>query len=249
MLDDIQGIRIADLDLFRLQTETRSAIDRKDIIFATDHISRFLSKPTLPAIQSLFDSPSTSDLPVHLIEVVISLLIQNPIDNLKLMQHELLLIIVERFDEAVRSSDPEGVTISFKQFPRIGKASVGLDKLATYLCSVISRNVHEALGKAVESGTKTMYLDTLVLLFESVALMIDRQEDIIETHYGIIDTHVFLTRLSVETDIQSCILLNGLIEARQLDRKVVEIERWNRGRHRGNIDVEVKEVDVVLGGF
>ena len=30
-----------------------------------------------------------------------------------------------------------------------------------------------------------MYLDTLVLLFEAVAIMIDRQESIVEYHYGV----------------------------------------------------------------
>ena len=43
-----------------------------------------------------------------------------------------------------------------------------------------------------------MYLDTLVLLFEAVAKMIDRQESIIEYHYGVGSMLTVIQRYVIE---------------------------------------------------
>ncbi len=148
------------------------------------------------------------------------------------------------------------ITLVFKQFPRIGMSEVGLDKLAAHVCTLVANNVNEALKKALESKNNTMYVDCLILLFETVARMIDRQQAMVEYYYGPGSMASVLVRLSRESDVQSCLLINSLAEARQLERKVKEIKKWQDVHRRSKgasapppIDIELREIDTILGGL
>ena len=91
-----------------------------------------------------------------------------------------------------------------------------------------------------------MYVDCLVLLFEAVAGMIDRQQTMVDYYYGKGSMVPLLTRLTREADVQSGILLNSWSDSRQIQRKVDEVTKWNRDKSFP-LDIDLKEVDIILG--
>ena len=105
--------------------------------------------------------------------------------------------LMQAFDQGTTTNNNTALTFIFKLFPLIGRKELGLDKLAAYLCTSISQTISQTLKKAIESSipdftlwlifveNKSMYLDCLVLLFESVASMIDKQEQMVEFYYGV----------------------------------------------------------------
>jgi conserved oligomeric Golgi complex subunit 4 len=60
----------------------------------------------------------------------------------------------------------------------------------------------------------------LTSLFETIANVIDRQRAMVETHYGPGRMLLVIQKLQKEADIQSAIILDSMIDARQLRRKV-----------------------------
>lgn len=60
----------------------------------------------------------------------------------------------------------------------------------------------------------------LTRLFETIAMVIDRQEAMVDSTYGPGRMLRVIQRLQREADIQSSIILNSFTEKQQLQRKV-----------------------------
>ncbi|KAJ3304876.1 Golgi transport complex subunit 4 [Kappamyces sp. JEL0829] len=196
------------------------------------------------ALQGPLVAPSSAP------NVMDTLLATSPSDEMQTLVDSLTDIIMVAFDDAAASGSPQEITAIFKLFPMIKKTDLGLDKLSAYVCGIVSSNVNQGLKKALESKNKSTYLDCLVLLFEAVASMIDRQEQMVEYYYGTGAMLVVIQRLQREADIQSGILLNSLGDARQLDRKVAEINRIQEQKRKNkpvpDDNIDARELDMIL---
>jgi hypothetical protein len=165
-----------------------------------------------------------------------------PIPDLREAQKQLVDELQNEFAIAVKNEDVEAMVKIFKLFPIVGAADVGLRKYTDYVYAQIRNNINSILEKAVGAGTGAVYVDCLSLLFENVASTVDRQEQMIENMYGLGSVLYFITLLQKEVDIQSCLLINSLLDFRQVDRKINMIEKT-----MGGGDVEPREVDGILG--
>eukprot|EP00842_Homolaphlyctis_polyrhiza_P005133 jgi/Hompol1/5620/HPOL_004593-RA len=131
-------------------------------------------------------------------------------------------MLMDKFDEAVQRGNSEEIISNFRLFPLLGQVDLGLDKFSAYICGMISRHCQEGMRAMTESANKkTMHLDLMTRLFEIIALMVDRQSALVETHYGPGKMLHVILRLQREADIQTSIILGGLMETRQLQRKLI----------------------------
>ena len=69
-------------------------------------------------------------------------------------------------------------------------------------------------------AVQRFYAGLLTRLFETIAMVIDRQEAMVETTYGPGRMLRVIQRLQREAEIQSSIILDAFSEKRQLQRKV-----------------------------
>ncbi|KAF9167818.1 Golgi transport complex subunit 4 [Actinomortierella ambigua] len=128
----------------------------------------------------------------------------------------LLEIISSEFDQAVQRQSAEDITKFFKLFPQLGEEQAGLDKYSRFVCDIIA-------GKAKESMIEA-YL--LIRLFESIAIVIDQHQPVIEKHYGPGKMLRVIQRLQEESDNQSRKILDRFEELRNINRKIREIRSF-----------------------
>ena len=102
---------------------------------------------------------------------------------------ELRAVVTHRFDEAVKSEDLASVERFFKIFPLLGMHDEGLKKFCQYLCSKLQdtaqKNLKSALDvKSNDSRAPVIFADTMTLLYEGIARIVEVHQPIIETYYG-----------------------------------------------------------------
>ncbi|KAI8926530.1 COG4 transport protein-domain-containing protein [Entophlyctis helioformis] len=253
-------VRQLDLEQSRVKTtlqllddvqELKRAIARSDIETGADFIARFLRFNVEP-VEEIFvhtmvmaDDQDPGFMGISAtdgstspgVDDPLGLMGPSPVKSLRHAQATLTNLLMDEFDAAVQANNPDEIVRCFKMFPQLGKAELGLDKFAAYVCGNISQFCHEGMRAATESNNRrNMYVDLITRLFEVIASMIDRQEAMVESHYGPGRMLSVIQRLQREADIQSSILIGGLMEARQLKRKVKDIQAYEdmtRRKHRG----------------
>lgn len=102
---------------------------------------------------------------------------------------ELRVVVTRKFDEAVKSEDLASVERFFKIFPLLGMHEEGLKKFSQYLCSKLHETAQKNLQTAMETKSNderasVLFADTVTLLFEGIARIIEIHQPIIETFYG-----------------------------------------------------------------
>jgi hypothetical protein len=221
-------------DLQQCLRGVQHALRGKQYPQASDFIRRFL-QTDIETISKVYDAIHVQMTDEETFGVC-------PIPDLRKAQKQLVDELQKEFDLAVKSQDVDGMVKIFKLFPIVGAGEVGLEKYADYVFAQIRNNISSILEKAVGAGTGAVYVDCLSLLFENIASTIDRQEQMIEGMYGVGSVLFFISLLQKETDSQSCLLINSLLDFRQVDRKISMIEKT-----MGGGDVEPREVDGILG--
>ncbi|KAG0227489.1 Golgi transport complex subunit 4 [Actinomortierella wolfii] len=136
----------------------------------------------------------------------------------------LLDIISEEFDQAVQRQSAEDITKYFKLFPQLGEEQAGLDKYSRFVCDIVAGKAKESLIEA--SKSPTFYADLLIRLFESIAIIIDQHQPVIEKHYGPGKMLRVIQRLQEESDNQSRKILERFEEERGIQRKIHEIKSF-----------------------
>ncbi|KAG0004651.1 Golgi transport complex subunit 4 [Modicella reniformis] len=137
---------------------------------------------------------------------------------------KLLDIISMEFENAVQRQSEEDITRYFKLFPLLGEEQVGLDKYSKFVCAIVSGKAQAALVGPTKSPT--FYADTLIRLFESVAVIIDQHQPVVERYYGQGKMLRVIQRLQEESDVRSRKILEAFEEERQIKRKVAEIRSF-----------------------
>ncbi|KAI8347136.1 COG4 transport protein-domain-containing protein [Mortierella sp. GBAus27b] len=147
-----------------------------------------------------------------------------PTTTLANAKAKLLEIVSNEFESAVQRQSEDDITRYFKLFPLLGEEQVGLDKYSKFVCAIVSGKAQAALVEPPKSPT--FYADTLIRLFESVAVIIDQHQPVVEKYYGPGKMLRVIQRLQEESDVRSRKILESFEEERDVKRKVTEIKAF-----------------------
>ncbi|KAL3115998.1 hypothetical protein niasHT_007298 [Heterodera trifolii] len=184
---------------------------------AAQHIHRFLTLDT--AVFKMGDHRESKDAGYS---------VKNSYEILRSATSELKRIIEQRFDEAQSSGDVASMERFFKLFPLINEHNSGLQRFGTHLCGQI-----EALGdqnfRIMQAGgtddkrKNVLYADTLTMLFEGVARIIELHQPIIENFYGPEKLLLLIELIQPECDKQCVRVLNTFIQRRHFEEKAQQV--------------------------
>ncbi|XP_051154343.1 conserved oligomeric Golgi complex subunit 4 isoform X1 [Leptopilina boulardi] len=163
---------------------------------------------------------------------------------------ELRTVVTHKFDEAVKSEDLASVERFFKIFPLLGMHSEGLKKFCLYLCSKLQetsqKNLKSALDiKNSDKRAPVIFADTITLLFEGIARIVEIHQPIIETYYGPGRLFTSITILQKECDRQIKKIIAEFMKHRNISKKVQTINDYLR--KQGGEKADPKELDLLLG--
>nr|CAD7404944.1 unnamed protein product [Timema cristinae] len=268
------------LDLQLCSDGVQTALRSEDYEKAAGHIHRFLSMDQNLLIQTADDVAEDCTS------------VTNSSTLLEEAATRLGQVVTTKFDEAVRSQDLASVERFFKIFPLLGLHDQGLAKFSHYLCSKVhkrqdatlhssrailqetaQKNLKTALEtKLTDKRTNVIYADTLTLLFEGIARVVEIHQPLIETYYeplcSPILTDCFLPprghvvglgrlisiipHLQRECDRQTKKVLAEFSKHRQLDHKLQQVDDYYRGPvgvyGKHPVDkLDPKELDLFLG--
>ncbi|KAJ3007684.1 Golgi transport complex subunit 4 [Thoreauomyces humboldtii] len=244
LVEDIQ-------DLQKCASGVQKALDSGDYELAGHFVGRFLTYDP-DVVEGLFtgpesdldsDSDGTSAKPL-------AVPASTPLATLRAAQQTLTDVAMDEFDNAVQAGNDEEILRYFKLFPLVGHHEVGLDKFSAYICGSISRQCQDNMRAS--SDQPQFYASLLTRLFETIAMIVDRQEAMVNSVYGPGRMLRVIQRLQREADIQGSIILNTFSERRQLKRKLNDISRFDENIRKrisqpptDNV-VEPKEIDAIL---
>uniref|UniRef100_A0A8C2LM94 Conserved oligomeric Golgi complex subunit 4 n=1 Tax=Cricetulus griseus TaxID=10029 RepID=A0A8C2LM94_CRIGR len=142
--------------------------------------------------------------------------------NLKLLQEaeqRLKSIVAEKFALATKEGDLPQVERFFKIFPLLGLHEDGLSKFSEYLCKQVASKAEENLLLVLGSDMSdrraaVIFADTLTLLFEGIARIVETHQPIVETYYGPGRLYTLIKYLQVECDRQVEQVVNKFIKQR-----------------------------------
>ncbi|XP_063973340.1 conserved oligomeric Golgi complex subunit 4 [Diachasmimorpha longicaudata] len=159
--------------------------------------------------------------------------IAGSLSTLKEAALQLRSVVSRKFDEAVRSEDLASVERFFKIFPLLGMHDEGLQKFSLYLSSKIEETARKNLRLALEIKSKddrapVIYADTMTLLFEGIARIIEVHQPIIETYYGPGRLLKTAQMIQKECDKQVKRIFAEFMKNRNINSKVQSINDYNR---------------------
>ena len=151
--------------------------------------------------------------------------------------------MARKFDEAVKDEDLASIERFFKLFPLLGLHEEGLRNFTDYLCTKLAANSKKNLKQALETPTggaraNIILADTLTLLFEGVARIIEIHQPLIETYYGPGKVFTVIKTLQLECDRQAGALFSEVRRRRGVRDKVSKLYTNN---------ITAREVEGVLG--
>uniref|UniRef100_A0A8C1GUN9 Conserved oligomeric Golgi complex subunit 4 n=1 Tax=Cyprinus carpio TaxID=7962 RepID=A0A8C1GUN9_CYPCA len=212
-----QAIQRADdiLDLKFCTDGVQTALRNQDYEQAAAHIHRYLSLD-----QSVIEL-SKQGGEGSAVEASLALL-QEAERNLK-------TLVTTRLEEAVATGDLPQVERFFKILPLLGLHEQGLACFAQYLCSQLASKAEENLLLAVgsdlgERRAPVIFADTLTLLLEGIARIVETHQPIVETYYGPGRLHTLLAHLQKECDKQAQKIVDKFIQQRDYNNKFQVIQ-------------------------
>lgn len=163
---------------------------------------------------------------------------------------QLRAVVTHKFDEAVKSEDLASVERFFKIFPLLGMHLEGLKKFCSYLCTKLHETAQKNLEVALEikSNDKraaVIFADTMTLLFEGIARIVEVHQPIIETYYGPGRLLMTISILQKECDRQVKKIVTVFTKHRNISKNVQMINEYLRKPSPERIDP--KELDLLLG--
>ncbi|KAF4111190.1 conserved oligomeric Golgi complex subunit 4 [Onychostoma macrolepis] len=233
-----QAIQRADdiLDLKFCTDGVQTALRNQDYEQAAAHIHRYLSLD-----QSVIEL-SKQGGEGSAVEASLALL-QEAERNLK-------ALVTTRLEEAVSTGDLPQVERFFKILPLLGLHEQGLARFAQYLCSQLASKAEENLLLAVgsdlgERRAPVIFADTLTLLLEGIARIVETHQPIVETYYGPGRLHTLLAHLQKECDKQAQKIVDKFIQQRDYNNKFQVIQS-SMMRGMTTEKIEPRDLDPVL---
>lgn len=226
------------LDLKFCTDGVQTALQNEYYEQAAAHIRRFLSLDQSVLKRSTADSIEGSSL-------------DEAFSKLHEAENKLKAIVLRKFDEAVRNEDIASVERFFKIFPLLNQHNEGLRKFSTYLCSQIAETAQKNLKIAqnVENNNKranVIYADTITLLFEGIARVIEIHQPLIETYYGPGKLFSVIEILQKECDRQVRKILDDFKTNRQFLKKANTVQQILKNSHKSIEKLDPLELDVLL---
>jgi uncharacterized protein YoxC len=236
--------RVSDLiDLEICSQGVQTAILESDYEKGAAHVHRFLSID-----QSLLQRTATD------VENVSGML--KSVRTLQDAASQLQAIVEHKFNEAVKNEDLVSVERFFKIFPLLGMHEEGIKELCTYLRTKVAATAEKNLKSAIttplsDKRYSVIYADTLTLLFEGLARVVDTHQPLIETYYGPGRLLCAINILQKECDIQMKRVLTEWTRARQINKKIqliTELSRMSSSSSFGKLEkTDPKDLDILIG--
>uniref|UniRef100_A0A915D8Q3 Conserved oligomeric Golgi complex subunit 4 n=1 Tax=Ditylenchus dipsaci TaxID=166011 RepID=A0A915D8Q3_9BILA len=173
-------------------------------------------------------------------------------DVLRKSAAQLKVIIERRFDEALAVNDVASMERFFKLFPLINEHSSGLKRFGCYLCAKIEKLGEDNFKILQAGGTddkrkNVIYADTLTMIFEGIARIIELHQPLIDSFYGPDKLLNLIELVQVECDKQTVRVINAFIQKRQLEFKARQVEEYVRGVADNTSEkMDALELDVLL---
>jgi len=160
-------------------------------------------------------------------------------------------IVNRRFDEAVSGEDLASIERFFKIFPLINLHDVGLNKFTLYLRGKLATANKDNLKQALDTapGDKrgnVVFADTLTLLFEGIARIVEIHQPLIETYYGPGRMTTVLGLLQEECDRQAEKIFQEFKKRRGIHDKVSKV-REAQSTKKEEVKLQARDLDAILG--
>ncbi|EJD53432.1 COG4-domain-containing protein [Auricularia subglabra TFB-10046 SS5] len=183
------------------------AIERGDWEAAARHCARVMAIPH-DVLHGQFAAVAvpTSELPLP------------PPQSLQQARDTLLYNFQSHFEKAARSRDAAATSRFFKLFPSVGWQSEGLDAYSTFVVDLVSSRA----STNTKTSSPMYFVASLTSLFESVALIIDQHQPIVEKYYGRGSMTPVIGKLLDECERAVKQLLEAWEEERSMKRKLSE---------------------------
>nr|XP_055153792.1 conserved oligomeric Golgi complex subunit 4 isoform X3 [Symphalangus syndactylus] len=173
--------------------------------------------------------------------------------NLKLLQEaeqRLKAIVAEKFAIATKEGDLPQVERFFKIFPLLGLHEEGLRKFSEYLCKQVASKAEENLLMVLgtdmsDRRAAVIFADTLTLLFEGIARIVETHQPIVETYYGPGRLYTLIKYLQVECDRQVEKVVDKFIKQRDYHQQFRHVQN-NLMRNSTTEKIEPRELDPIL---
>ncbi|KAI3377858.1 hypothetical protein L3Q82_009006 [Scortum barcoo] len=224
------------LDLKFCTDGVQTALRNEDYEQAAAHIHRYLSLDQ-SVIELSRQGEESSAVDASLI-------------MLQEAEQKLKVIVAEKLDEAVAAVDLAQVERFFKIFPLLGLHQQGLARFGQYLCSQLASKAEENLllatgGDLGEKRALLVFADTLTLLLEGIARVVETHQPIVETYYGPGHLYTLITHLQQECDQQVQKIVNKFIQQRGYHNKF-QIVQSSMMKSVPGERIESRELDPVL---
>ncbi|XP_075694366.1 conserved oligomeric Golgi complex subunit 4 isoform X2 [Rhinoderma darwinii] len=147
------------------------------------------------------------------------------LQHLQEAEKQLKVLVSEKFDAATKAGDLPQVERFFKIFPLLGLHEEGISKFSAYLCQQVAKKAEENLALALgsegsERRATLLFADTLTLLFEGIARIVETHQPILETYYGPGRLYMLIKHLQAECDRQVERVVDKFIQQRDYHGKV-----------------------------
>ncbi|KAJ7752135.1 COG4 transport protein-domain-containing protein [Mycena metata] len=204
----------------------QSSIESQDWESATLHCARAMSLP-LQVISGHFAETAVPTSDSHL----------PPAQTLQAAREHLLAVFRQQFEQASRSRDSTTTSRFFKLFPAIGWEEEGLQAYAAFVVDLVrvrapasAQSIHDLFGKLdslltlhPQQSSPRYYITALTALFESIALIVDQHQPVVEKYYGEGKMQRVVARLLEECDRVVKGLVEGWEEERSVKRKMTDV--------------------------
>ncbi|XP_065332863.1 conserved oligomeric Golgi complex subunit 4 [Cloeon dipterum] len=214
--------RVQDLQDLKLCKEgVKTALENEEYEKAAGHIHRFLA----------MDQAALKKTASHMSQ---GRSVEDCFTQLDSATKELRLIVAKNFEQAAAKDNAADVERFFKIFPLLGDKAEGLKRFSTYLAGKLTVMAQKTLKTCVDTPihdkrAPVVYADALTLLFEGIARVLEAHQPIVETFYGPGNLLDVIERLQQECDKESRKILTELIQRRNLDHIVRQVDDASRG--------------------
>ncbi|KAK7466940.1 Golgi transport complex subunit 4 [Stygiomarasmius scandens] len=142
-----------------------------------------------------------------------------PAQTLQAAREHLLQVFRTNFEQASRTRDSTATSRFFKLFPAIGWEKEGLDLYATFVVDLVK--VRSPV--AIKTSSPAYYITTLTSLFETIAMIVDQHQPVVEKYYGSGKMRPVVQHLLEECDRVVEDIFERWQEERSISRKLSEV--------------------------
>ncbi|KAK0483336.1 COG4 transport protein-domain-containing protein [Armillaria novae-zelandiae] len=185
--------------------ELQASIESHDWESASRHCARVMALP-LDVISGPFAEHVVPTSDNHL----------PPVQTLQAAREQLLSVFQENFERASSSRDSAATSRFFKLFPAIGWEREGLQAYALFIVDL----VRVRAPASAKTSSPMYYTTALTALFESIAMIVDQHQPVVEKYYGTGKMISVVERLLEECDRVVKGLVEGWEEERSMKRKL-----------------------------